>query len=211
MSKTVWDGIYKEYLTGGQAWATLKEDIHPAFLSLVANMKFPIKNALDIGCGEGKYLKYLQSNGFQTTGLDSSESAIAMTRELLEGRGKLVLADMYEYQYPLHTYDLIFSHATLHHGKKKDVAALLDKIYAGLISEGTIFISMPSDDCKKNWAMMTEHESLGDGTYIPLTGPEKGLPHSFHSKQEVDMLFSRYFNLDITCDERGRWIITGRK
>ena len=211
MPETVWDNIYKQYLAGGQAWASLKDEIHPCFLSLIEKSVFPIKQALDIGCGEGKYLKYLQLKGFQTSGLDSSESAITMTKDLLEDQGMFILADMYEYHYPLNTYDLILSHATLHHGKKKEVFALLDKIYDALITRGKIFISVPSDDCIKNWAMMAEHETLEDGTCIPLNGPEKGLPHSFYSKKEVDMLFSRYSNLEIIIDERGRWIISGEK
>jgi SAM-dependent methyltransferase len=211
MSKTVWDNIYREYLAGGEAWASLKDDIHPVFLSLMEKSTFPVKRALDIGCGQGKYLKYLQMKGFQTSGLDSSESAIVMTKDLLESQENIILTDMYKYQYPLNAYDLIISHATLHHGKKKEVVALLDKIYDSLIDKGKVFISIPSDGCIKNWAMMAEHETLEDGTCIPLNGPEKGLPHSFYSKKEIDMLFCRYFNLEVDIDERGRWIISGEK
>lgn len=211
MSETVWDNIYKKYLAGGEAWASLKDDIHPCFLSFIEKSTFPIKQALDIGCGQGKYLKHLQLQGFQTSGLDSSESAVAMTKDLLEGQGQIILADMYGYQYPENTYDLIVSHATLHHGKKNDVSSLLDNIYNALIKKGKIFISIPSDDCKKKWAIMAEHDTLEDGTCIPLIGPEKGLPHSFYTKNEVDILFSRYSNLEITIDQSGRWIIAGEK
>ena len=28
---TVWDNIYKNYQKGGEAWATLSEEIHPLF------------------------------------------------------------------------------------------------------------------------------------------------------------------------------------
>ena len=211
MSGTVWDHIYKEYLAGGQVWATINAALHPRFLSFVEKAAFPIKNVLDICCGEGKYLKYLQLKGFQTTGLDSSEAAIAMTRDLLNNRGEFILADMYEYPYPSDTYDLILSHSTLYHGKKKKVVALLNRIYEGLIPQGKFFISLPNDDCVQNWAMMAEHETLDDGTCIPLIGPEKGLPHSFYSREEIDQLFAGYSNLEITLDEQDRWLITGAK
>jgi len=211
MLNTIWDSIYKEYLAGGPAWGTIPDDLHPLFLSLAEKSDFPVKRALDIGCGQGKYLKFLQLKGFQTSGLDSSESAIAMTRELLGKEDDIILADMYEYQYPENYYDMIISHATLHHGRKSQVLGLLDKIYNALVVKGKIFISLPSDDCIRKWAMMSKHEKLEDGTYIPLIGPEKGLPHSFYSKQEVDRIFSRYSKLDVTLDERGRWIITGEK
>lgn len=211
MPGTVWDNIYKTYLAGGPAWATLQDDLHPCFVSFIEKSAFPHKHALDIGCGAGKYLKYLQLKGFRTSGLDSSESAVEMTKDLLGDQGKIILADMYEYQYPSNTYDLIISHATLHHGMKKDVVTLLDKIFEALVKDGKIFLSLPSDDCIKNWAMMAKHETLEDGTCIPLCGPEKGLPHSFYAKEEVDRLFSRYVNLETEIDECGRWVIQGEK
>jgi SAM-dependent methyltransferase len=211
MSATVWDNIYREYLAGGPAWASLKDDIHGSFLSFIEKSAFTVKSVLDIGCGQGKYLKYLQGKGFKITGLDSSAAAIQMTEDLLNHQGEFILADMYKYRYSVSAYDLIISHATLHHGKKKDIIALLDKIYDSLIVRGKIFISIPSDDCQKSWIMMAEHETLDDGTCIPVTGPEKGLPHSFYAREEIDALFSRYSSLEISIDERGRWIITGEK
>lgn len=138
MSGTVWDKIYKDYLAGGPAWASLKDDIHPSFLSFIGSSTFPIKLALDIGCGQGKYLKYLQEKGFKTVGLDSSESAIMMTKDLLDNQGKFILADMFEYKYPLNTYGLIISHAALYHGEKKKVIALLNKIYDALMKVESI-------------------------------------------------------------------------
>lgn len=211
MAETVWDNIYREYLAGGLAWASLRDDIHPSFISFIQESNFPTQYALDIGCGTGKYLKYLQLNGFQTVGLDSSETAITMSRDILANQGELILADMYEYHYPQNTFGLVLSHATLHHGKKKSVARLVEKIYDALMIKGKVFISIPSDECKTNWAMMAECETLEDGTCIPLIGPEKGLAHSFFSKEDVDKVFSRYSNLEITLDEWGRWIITGEK
>lgn len=212
-SGTIWDHIYQEYLAGGPAWATLKEDLHPGFLSFMAQTAFPIKVALDIGCGTGKYLKYLQIQGFRTAGLDSSATAIAMARQLLDNQGEYLVADMYEYQYPKSTYDLIISHATLHHGKKRQVSALLDNIYQALIPNGRIFISLPSDASQKNWAMLAQAEVIDDGTCLPVVGPEKGLPHSFYVKEEIEQLFSRYSGLEVVLDNDGseRWIITGEK
>ena len=73
-------------------------------------------------------------------------------------------------------------------------------------------MSLPSDNSKKNWAMMAEHDTLEDGTCIPLIGPEKGLPHSFYTEEEVESIFSIYSTHNKSMQEKdGRWIITGRK
>lgn len=210
-SETIWDNIYKGYLAGDPAWASLKDDLHHEFLSFMESTSFPVKYALDIGCGNGKYLKYLQERGFRTVGLDSSESAISMAKELLNNQGEYIAADMFEYRYPINTFSLILSWATLHHGTKRNVIKLLDNIYHALLPHGKVFISLPCDDCKKNWVMMSQHETLDDGTCIPLTGPEKGLPHSFYSNDEIHQLFSRYAVLKVVLDEQGRWIISGEK
>ena len=77
----IWDTIYKNYQNGGLAWASLKDGLHPDFMEFIEYANFEIKNALDIGCGDGKYLLFLQKLGFQITGIDSSPTAISMARE----------------------------------------------------------------------------------------------------------------------------------
>ena len=212
MKTTVWDNIYNDFLEGGKAWASINDELHPEFLSLIENSTFPHKNALDIGCGTGKYLKYLLDAGFNVTGIDSSETAIKMTGELLHDQGSFIVADMYEYEYTVNTYDLIISHCTLHHGRKGKVISVLMQIYQALLPDGKTFISLPSNEGKKHWIMMGEHETLDDGTCIPLTGPEKGLPHSFYSRAEVEQLFASYRNREISFNEcDSRWIITAQK
>lgn len=209
---TIWDSIYKNYQNGGPAWGTLTDDMHPDFLEFLKKTTFETKKALDIGCGNGKYLQFLNTIGFEVTGLDSSSTAIAMAKETLNGAGIFIVADMYDHMYESDTYDLVISYATLHHGTKSQVTSLLQKIHDSLAANGKVFLSLPTDDSMKNWTMMAEHETLPDGTRIPLIGPEKGLPHSAFSKNEVQDLFrSRYANLAISTDDRGRWIITGTK
>lgn len=58
---TIWDKIYKNYQKGGEAWATLSEEIHPLFKQFLSKSNFELKHVLDIGSGTGKYLKILQA------------------------------------------------------------------------------------------------------------------------------------------------------
>ncbi len=55
------------------------------------------------------------------------------------------------------------------------------------------------------------NEKGGSGAYVPLLGPEKGLPHSFYEKSELEKLFSKFANVKITKDDMGRWIVRGEK
>jgi len=153
-----------------------------------------------------------KKKGFRITGLDSSPTAISMATKAAKNSGHFIVADMYDYPYPADTYDLVISHATLHHGLKARAVSLIEKLHDILLVNGNVFLSVPGEECKRNWAMMAGHETLPDGTCVPIQGPEKGLPHSFFSRHEIEELFTgKYVDLSIKLDDIGRWIITGQK
>ena len=137
-----WDKIYRKYVETGEVWATLSEYIHPLFLELLKS-DFKNKYALDIGCGTGKYLKLLQSKGFSTDGIDSSETSIKMTKELLGDNSNILCVNMFEFEIPKNRYDLIISISTIHHGTKEQVQKFINKIHEVLIENGKIFITVP--------------------------------------------------------------------
>lgn len=209
---TAWEDIYREYIKTGKKWATLNDSLHPAFISLIEKSSFLIRNVLDIGCGDGRYLKYLQDNNFKITGIDSSHSAIMLAKNLLKDSSILLEMDMFEYIPEKNHFDLIISHAALHHGIKSNVIKLVNRFCRSLIVSGKFFISLPSDDSLKNWVMMSNHKKLEDGTCIPLAGPEMGLPHSFYSENEINSIFSMFGEFYKYKQEiDGRWIIIGEK
>lgn len=208
---TNWDAIYKNYQQDGEAWATLSEGIDPRFIAFIEKNDFSIKKTFDIGCGTGKYLALLESKGFQTDGIDSSPTAVEMTKRVLSTESEIQVTDMYEFAYPKNTYDLILSVSTLHHGYKDQIAKAIRKIYQSLISEGKIFITLPNFEASSSWETFKEDTELAPGTYAPNSGPEEGLPHSFFTEQGVMDLFSDFKNIGLDLDKIGRWFITGSK
>ena len=208
---TRWDNIYKNYQKDGEARATLSEEIHPLFKDFLQQSDFEVKQVLDIGSGTGKYLKFLQADGFKTDGIDSSETAVTMTRELLADDSIIVCEDMFKFVIPDKTYDLIISVSTLHHGTKEQVQTLIANINEALLEGGKVFITLPDFETAEKWNDFKDHERLAEGTFSPLSGPEKGLPHSFFTKEEVHELFSKFRDLEIQLDEIGRWIVWGSK
>jgi len=208
---TTWDKIYKDYKKGGEAWATLSEEIHPLFIQFLDKSNFKQKYVFDIGCGTGKYLQFLQKLGFKTDGIDSSETSVEMTKELLGDNSSIQMADMFNYDIEKDKYDLIISVSTIHHGKKEYVQRLISKIQEALIKNGKIFITVPDFESTKKWNTFKDHEELSPGTFVPMNGPEKGLPHSFYTKEEVQKLFSKFSNVKIELDEIGRWVVQAMK
>lgn len=206
---TVWDNIYKKHLKTGKGYGTISKDIYPAFVDFIEKNEFPVKNALDIGFGTGKYLKLLKDRSFKLAGIDNSETAALITNEILGNEADLRVADMYEYQIPKGKYDLVISISTLHHGTKEQVRDLVKQIHNALVPEGKVFITLP--DYKDSWhAKSKDIKELSKGTYIHLSGPEKDLPHSLYTKREIEEMFSPFQDVKMTM-QSGRWFIRGTK
>lgn len=213
---TIWDKIYKDYQKGGPAWASLGGRVLLHFVKFVNQNKFTTKHALEIGCGTGKYLVMLKELGFKTAGIDSSETAVEMTRHNLGDNSDIKLADMFEYDIPQNQYDFIFSIFTIHHGYKNQVKKVIEKTHSALLPGGKILITLPDYENNKNWETFKNNQDLGNGTSAPMSGPETGLPHSFYIKPEIEELFKEFVNVNVELEEEGKivhgnWVITGEK
>jgi SAM-dependent methyltransferase len=209
---TVWDKIYKNYQGGGEEYATLKKALIPEFVDFIGSREFKIKRVLDLGCGNGKYLVFLKNLGFKTDGIDSSPTAVEMTKEVLADDSDIRRCNMYEYEPFPEKYDLIISIAAIHHGLKIQVKSLIKRLYPALVSGGRFFITLPDNEGSAHWTMTVEHEEVEPGTRVPLSGPEKGLPHSSFTAQEIKEMLSDFkkIRMELLVDS-GRWIISGEK
>jgi len=208
-----WDKIYRDYKKGGQAWATLSGEIVPEFKLFLRKEKFKFKRAFDIGCGTGNYLAYLASKGFAVAGTDSSPTAVKMARALFDKRMacNIKVANMFKLRVPKNKFDLIMSIAAIHHGFKKDVARLVGKIYTALVPGGKVFITFPDLVSSQHWNTFKTNKDLENGTFAPLSGPEKGLPHSFFTKAEVEKMFAKFGAVKMRLDKKGRWVVRAVK
>ena len=100
----------------------------------------PPGRALDVGCGAGGLAAALAERGWQVTGIDIAERAIAAARHVLRNRGteaKLVVADAARWQPPGH-YELITSSFAMPEGA--DRAATLRMIRNALAPGGVVAI-----------------------------------------------------------------------
>jgi 2-polyprenyl-3-methyl-5-hydroxy-6-metoxy-1,4-benzoquinol methylase len=216
-----WDTIYKTYNKGGKEWDKMKEGvlpycfingISPHFVDFVKKTKFSQEYALDIGCGNGKYLHYLAKLGFKTDGIDASTTSIEMTKKILSDKNSCIKkVNMFDMQIDKDKYDLIISISTINHGSKKDLSKLIEQIHKNLCTKGYTFITIPDKKCLETWDTFQKHEVLDENTIAPLIGPEKGIPHSFYTKTEIEGMFKNFSKLDMQTDVSGQWIIIATK
>ena len=135
-----------------------------------------------------------------------------MTKEALGANSGIICANMYDYKILSPSYDLIISIAAIHHGLKKEVKRAINNIYDALLPGGRFFITLPDNEGSSHWTMMVNHREIEPGTRVPLSGPEKDLPHSAFTKDEIKEMFSDFKNINLQLlADRGRWIVTGEK
>lgn len=94
---------------------------------------------LDIGCGNGKMLGYLQSKtGANIFGFDYSDTAINTARNLFPTRSDFREGVIGEIDYPDSTFDVIISMDTMYFAK--DMNAFVAQIKRWLKKDGILFV-----------------------------------------------------------------------
>ena len=97
--------------------------------------------ALDLACGEGQNAIWLATHGWDVTGVDYSEVAIAKARSRAEREGaqaRFVCADLVEHEPEIHTFDLVlvlYLHITAEARRR-----VLTKAAAALAPGGTFVL-----------------------------------------------------------------------
>jgi tellurite methyltransferase len=168
------------------------------FSELVASFQqHGCQAVLDLGCGSGRHLVALARQGFQPFGLDNAPAGLNLARQWLDQEhlsAPLVLADMRQ---PLpfgdETFDGLLSTQVIHHAVLAIVIGTAREIDRVLKPGGVLFVTVPVG--KKSAGRSTEIEP---NTFVPLTGPEVGLPHHIFKPGELQELFPRFQVLDLS-------------
>lgn len=106
--------------------------------------RIPPGPALDTGCGDGRNSLFLARCGFEVTGIDLSEVAIARLREEARRQGlklNLLVGDVRTYPYPPNRYGLVVANTVLDHLEKQDGNLLIEAIQETVIPGGYLFVS----------------------------------------------------------------------
>lgn len=94
-------------------------------------------SVLDVGCGEGALLRFLDNGRRSLTGLDPDESCIRRARETCSPERTALLCARFEELETPQRYDAILFVASLHH---MDMASALEKAKALLAPGGKLLV-----------------------------------------------------------------------
>lgn len=142
------------------------------------------RTILDLGCGSGRHVVYLVGQGFRMTGMDNAPTALRMTREWLAQAGldaHLVRADMRRpLPFAQGAFDALVTTQVIHHARVAIVRRTAAEIARLVRTGGMLFVTVPLGPDPED-----VFEEIEPGTWVPVTGPERGLPHHFFTPQEL--------------------------
>lgn len=171
----------------------------PEFIRLLNKIK--AKNILDLGCGTGKHLVALAKGGFQAFGLDLIDKVTEIARDWLkkEGfEGKLSVGSIYDrLPYKDNFFDGVISTKAMHHGTMTQIKKLVKELERIMKPGAILMVEVPKK--KKGYERFRgEFKEIEPGTLVPISGPEKDVPHHiFSSRKELLDLFSNFKALGI--------------
>ncbi len=203
-STDAWNRVYKQH-------GTVVTEPHEDMPSIVQSLKDRgASTVLDLGSGTGRHVIYLARNGFSVFGLDNSPAGIELTCRWLTDEGltaDLRLQSMAE-QLPYEDkfFDAIISVQVIHHADSATIREIVQELTRVLKGGGFLFVTVPK---LKNQG---EHfEQVEPNTFIPLDGPEKGLPHHYFSPEELREVFGDFDVADIHLDMVNHYCLSAVK
>jgi SAM-dependent methyltransferase len=133
---------------------------------------------LDVGCGAGRHLLWLERHGFAAYGTDLAPNGLARTRDLLRHEGgsvRVALADMRELPFADGSFGAVIAHHVLYHGVTADVRRAIAEAGRVLRDEGVLVGTLLSTRAWKHG----EGERLEPSTFRQERGPEAGVVHHY--------------------------------
>ena len=107
-------------------------------IDLIGFKNYAGKQVLEVGCGIGTDLSQFAKNGAIVTGIDLTESAIALAKQrfkVMNLEGTLLVGDAENLPFPDNSFDLVYSFGVLHH--TPDTQKAVDEIHRVLKPGGT--------------------------------------------------------------------------
>jgi len=117
-------------------------DLHLAqSLKILADEK-NVKSILDVGCGTGRLVKFLNKNGYETHGCDTSEEALKIAQKA--NPNKIKKGQAQKLPYLKNSFDMVTAISVLEHLTKNEAKVFVLESKRVLKKNGLLFIITPN-------------------------------------------------------------------
>jgi len=181
----------KTYEKPGAVW-TNKEPPEE-LVELIESGKIKPCKVLDVGCGEGFYSIYLAKKGFDVTGSDISEKAIAYAKENAEKAGakiRFIVRDLNNLSELKEKFDFVLEWAILHCIPFEQWKRHIENV-SNLLNEGGKYLSTCFNEQDTKFGKVGERTRKVPESARAIIGSEL----YFSSLEELKELFSPSFKI----------------
>jgi len=205
---TEWNQILRE------EWYN-PEEPEEVVVNFVASLKMRNQKlrVLDLGCGAGRHLIYVATQGFEAHGIDISETGLNLTRDRLRKRNleaHIVKCSMNLLPYVDSCFDAVISLHTIYHQKLRGVQETTSEIRRTLKKKGLLLINFLT----KRTYSYGKGVKVEENTFVEQEGVERGVLHHFTDDEEIQRLFENFTIIDLKLSEkevegklRSRWTL----
>ncbi len=183
---------------------------------LQRHQSFEELQAIDIGCGSGRHIAFMQNAGMKHVyGTDNSFNALDICRDL--NPEQLINCDNRDIPLRNDLFDISVAWGSLHYSTKPEIIPMISEIRRITKSGGSFFATLRSD--KDTYLKTGKH--LGNNTWQTGLDDLTGTTVSFYNEDELKQLFSGFSELNYGWMERtiigdtskviSHWIISARK
>ena len=153
---------------------------------------------------------YLARHGFSVFGLDSSPEAIRAAREWLSQESleaDLRVQDMTaRLPHGDGFFDAVVSVQVIHHARIATIRRVAEEVTRVLRPGGFLFVTVPRS---RNQARA--FRQVEENTFVPLDGPEQGLPHHYFTPLELREVFDEFEVQEIRVDQVDHYCLSAFK
>ncbi|GHO93494.1 methyltransferase [Reticulibacter mediterranei] len=135
-AEEAYDLIAQEYAVRHQAMPERLVELGERFLGYLAKGA----HILDVGCGSGRDMAWMEAQGFRTTGIDLSSGMLAQARQRV--RGQLRHMDMCHLTFPDASFEGIWCSSSLLHVPHALAPVALGQMHRVLVPAGMLFLSL---------------------------------------------------------------------
>jgi SAM-dependent methyltransferase len=197
-----WDPVWEKVFTENE-WGKYPDE---SFIRFVARHYYRMQRSdvrvLEVGCGPGANIWYLSREGFDTYGIEGSQTAVEHARARLKAEGvkaDLRVGDIMKLPYEDNFFDAVADNACITHNSRKDTETILSEIKRVLKPGGRFYSRTFSDSVYLGKSRVEkapgEYQEVSDG---PFAG--RGFVR-VASQNEVKALYGKYFQI-VSLDYR---------
>ncbi len=159
------------------------------------------KKILDCGAGGGHPpLAIFYRNGYKTYGIEILESQIERANKFAKESNMefhIIKGDMRNLPYDDESFSFAFSHHTIFHMNKEDIAKSIKEMERVLVPNGLIYVNFPTYEC----VGYGEGKEIRKGEFLQMEFGEEVL-HSYYEDDEADIYFKSFDIISIR-----KWIL----